>query len=470
MVKPIETIPEGVKHIHCIGIGGSGMFPLVQILHGRGYTITGSDNNESDIVNLERQMGIEVMMGQRAENIRGADLILYSAAIMDTNPELIAARESGLPLWERAKMLGAVSSWYSEALGVCGTHGKTTTTAMIVQILYMAGLDPSAVIGGKLRTIGGYGRSGATQRFVYEACEFKDTFLSTHPDIALVLNIDNDHMEYFHTVENAMKSYTRFAQKAHTVLYNGSDEKTCRAMEEAAGEGRTFLTFGWEDTNDYYPANLRHLGGLDRRFTLMFRGKPLTEIHLQIPGDHNILNAIAAAAGAMQLGATPEQAALLQDKGFARAFALRCLPREVARNLWSQAEFDTVTAKKLCELREQFWKDTVQLSPERMAVVLQELYARGATIVSNEHGYGIYFRKEDTLYFVEMMADSDRAAEILMEAAREKEVIVEKAVITVGAAQPLFLGEGTRQEYGMIRFDAEPFDVSESYLRLMLEN
>lgn len=309
MQKPIETIPQGVRHIHCIGIGGSGMFPLVQILHGRGYTITGSDNNESDIVELERQMGIEVTMGQCAENIRGADLILYSAAIMETNPELIAARESGLPLWERAKMLGAVSSWYSEALGVCGTHGKTTTTAMIVQILYMAGLDPSAVIGGKLRTIGGYGRSGATQRFVYEACEFKDTFLSTHPDIALVLNIDNDHMEYFHTVENAMKSYTRFAEKAHTVLYNGSDEKTCRAMAAAAGEGRSFLTFGWEENNDYYPANIRHLGGLDRRFTLMFRGKPLTELHLQIPGDHNILNAVAAAAGSMQLGATPEQAA-----------------------------------------------------------------------------------------------------------------------------------------------------------------
>ena len=309
MVKPIEKIPDGVKHIHCIGIGGSGMFPLVQILHGRGYTITGSDNNESDIVELERAMGIKVTMGQRAENIAGADLILYSAASMDTNPELIAARESGLPLWERARMLGAVSSWYSDALGVCGTHGKTTTTAMIVQILYMAGLDPSAVIGGKLRTIGGYGRSGKTQRFVYEACEFKDTFLSTHPDIALVLNIDNDHMEYFHTVENAMKSYTKFAEKAHTVLYNGSDEKTCRAMAEVTGEGRTFLTFGWEEKNDYYPANIRHLGGLDRRFTLMFRGKPLTEIHLQVPGDHNILNAVAAAAGAMQLGVTSEQAA-----------------------------------------------------------------------------------------------------------------------------------------------------------------
>ena len=143
--------------------------------------------------------------------------------------------------------------------------------------------------------------------------------------------------------------------------------------------------------------------------------------------------------------ATPEQAALLQDKGFARAFALRC------------------------ELREKFWPDTVQFTPERMAVVLGDLYSRGATIVANERGYGVYFRKEDTLYFVELMAEDDRAAEVLMEAAREKEVIVEKAVITVGAAQTLFLGEGTRQEYGMIRFDGEPFDVSESYMRLMLE-
>ena len=167
--------------------------------------------------------------------------------------------------------------------------------------------------------------------------------------------------------------------------------------------------------------------------------------------------------------ATPEQAALLQDKGFARAFALRCLPREVARNLWSQAEFDSVTAKKLCELRAKYWPDTVQLPPEQMGEVLRDLYSRGATIVSSEQGYGIYFRREDTLYFVEMMAENDRAAEVLMEAAREKEVIVEKAVITVGAAQNLFLGEGTRQEYGLIRFEGEPFDVSESYMRLMMD-
>ncbi len=164
------------------------------------------------------------------------------------------------------------------------------------------------------------------------------------------------------------------------------------------------------------------------------------------------------------------QQTLLQDKGFEKAFALRCLSRNIERNLWSQAEFDTITAKKLCELREHFWRDTVLISPERMCVVLGDLYSRGATIVTNEHAYGVYFRKEDTLFFVEMMADDDRSAEKLMEAAREKEVIVEKAVITVGASQTLFLGEGTRQDYGMIRFECEPFDVSESYMRLMLES
>lgn len=305
-MKQREIIPEGVKHIHCIGIGGSGMFPLVQILHKKGYQISGSDNNESDIVAAERAMGIPVVMGQKAENIEGADLILYSAAIMETNPELQAARESGIPLWERSRMLGAVSSWYEEALGVSGTHGKTTTTSMITQILFGAGLEPSAVIGGKLRAIGGYGRCGRSERFVYEACEFKDTFLDTHPDIALVLNIDNDHMEYFKTVENAMKSYTRFAEKAGTVLYNGSDCRTVRAMEAARGEGRTFYSFGWEETNDFFPTNIRHLGGLERRFDWMFRGECLCTVTLHIPGDHNILNAVAAAAGAYLMGASPE--------------------------------------------------------------------------------------------------------------------------------------------------------------------
>ena len=226
---------------------------------------------------------------------------------METNPELIAARASGIPLWERARMLGAVSSWYAEALGVSGTHGKTTTSAMITQILYGAGLEPSAVIGGKLRAIGGYGRCGASQRFVYEACEFRDTFLETHPDIAIILNIDNDHMEYFKTIENAMKSYTAFARKAKTVLYNGRDPRTVRAMEGARSAERQFYSFGWVPSCDFYPANIKHHGGMERSFDWMMRGECLCTITLHIPGDHNILNAVAAAAGAYLLGATPAE-------------------------------------------------------------------------------------------------------------------------------------------------------------------
>ena len=177
-----------------------------------------------------------------------------------------------------------------------------------------------------------------------------------------------------------------------------------------------------------------------------------------------------AARGAAFLAAAPaaEQAPLYAAQGFGRAFGLRCLTREVRRNLWSQAEFDAVTAKKLCELRRQYCPACVELDAGRMAVVLGDLYARGVTIVSNAHGYGLYFRREDTLYFIELMADDDRAAEVLMEAARQKEVVVEKAVVTVGESQPLFYGEGSRQEYGMIRFTGAPFDLSESYMRLML--
>ena len=205
---------EGKKHLHFIGIGGSGMFPLVQILHGQGYYITGSDNNESDIVKLVRGLGIEVMMGQRAENIEGADLIVYTAAIMDDNPELIAARASGVPLLERSDLLGLVTGRFEDAVCICGTHGKTTTTAMLTQILMDAGKDPSAVIGGKLKRIGGYGRVGSSQTLVCESCEFCDHFLKLHPDVAVILNVDEDHLDYFKNLDNIIRSFHTFAGMA----------------------------------------------------------------------------------------------------------------------------------------------------------------------------------------------------------------------------------------------------------------
>ena len=142
-MKNSIQIPPEVKRIHCIGVGGSGMFPIIQILLSQGYVISGSDNNESDILAMERQLGVTVTLGHSPENLQGAQLVLYSAAIMEDNPELAAARELGLPLWERARMLGALSSHYEESVGICGTHGKTTVTAMLTQILHGAGAAAS---------------------------------------------------------------------------------------------------------------------------------------------------------------------------------------------------------------------------------------------------------------------------------------------------------------------------------------
>ena len=212
------NILNGKKHIHFIGIGGSGMYPLAQILHSWGYYLTGSDNNETETLEAVRKLGIPVMLGQRAENIAGADLIVHTAAIMADNPELIAARASGVPVLERSELLGIVTSKYDNAICICGTHGKTTTTSMAAQILFTAGVDLSAFIGGKLPCIGGSGIAGKSDIMVCESCEFVDTFLKLYPDVAVILNVDADHLDYFGTLENVIKSFHKFAEKPDSDL------------------------------------------------------------------------------------------------------------------------------------------------------------------------------------------------------------------------------------------------------------
>lgn len=294
-------ILNGKKHIHFIGIGGSGMYPLAQILHARGFYLTGSDNNETETLQAVRDMGIPVFLGQRAENIQGADLIVHTAAIMADNPELIAAKASGVPVLERSELLGIVTSWYDNAICVAGTHGKTTTTSMVTQILFTAGIDLSAFIGGKLKCIHGSGRSGSSDIMTCEACEFVDTFLKLYPDIAVLLNIDADHLDYFKTVDNIIRSFHKFAQMTtKAIIYNGSDANTCKAVEGICG--KEMITYGLDNNCDYYPTEIRHISGLENRFTLMHQGKALGEITLHVAGEHNILNATAAAAAAMYVG------------------------------------------------------------------------------------------------------------------------------------------------------------------------
>lgn len=318
-----NSILNGKKHIHFIGIGGSGMYPLAQILHHEGYYLTGSDNNETDTLAAVRGMGIPVFLGQRAENIEGADLIVHTAAIMADNPELIAAKASGVPVLERCELLGIITRRYHHAVCVSGTHGKTTTSSILTQILMEAKADPTAVIGGKLPLIGGSGRAGSSDIMVCESCEYVDTFLHLDPDIAVILNIDEDHMEYFKTLERLIDSFRRFASMAtKSLIINGDDANTRKAAE---GLDKKTVTFGLSEQNDFYPADIQgHDGDVFYSYDLMRRGETLCRVKLHIPGRHNILNSLAAAAAAIEVGATPEQAAagIAGFRGAGRRFEL----------------------------------------------------------------------------------------------------------------------------------------------------
>ena len=247
---------EGVHRLHFIGIGGSGMFPLVQILATKGYTITGSDVNEGSIIESERNMGIQVFMGHKAENVLGADLVVYSAAIHGDNPEMQAAQAHGIRCVERSVMLGYVSRLYQNSICVSGTHGKTTTTSMITTMLELAGRDPAAVIGGKLPLIHGYGKAGTGSEIVVEACEFSETFLQLTPAISIILNIDNDHLDYYGTLGKLKFAFRRFALLTqHTVIANLDDANT---RDVVGGVDRPVRTFAINNPEaDYTAVNIK---------------------------------------------------------------------------------------------------------------------------------------------------------------------------------------------------------------------
>lgn len=305
-MNDIDSLLKEIKRIHFIGIGGSGMCPLAEILHDLGYKISGSDNNPGDNIDKLRGLGIPVTMGQKAENIKGAEMIVYTAALLSDNPELTAAKESGIPTFERSKLFGAITRIYPNCIGVCGTHGKTTTTSMISQILIMADKDPTLVIGGRLPLIDSHGRVGHTENMVCEACEFVDTFLDLTPDVALILNIDEDHLDYFKTLENIIKSFHKFAASAtKTIIYNGDDENTLRAIEGI--EGKNMISFGRKSTNDYTADNITYNRGSFAEFDVIYKGEKLAHVKLNIPGEHNISNTLSAFAAAMLCGCTPEE-------------------------------------------------------------------------------------------------------------------------------------------------------------------
>lgn len=319
----IDSLLKESKRIHFIGIGGSGMCPLAEILISLGYSVSGSDNNDTETFRRIEREGAKVYLGQKKENLTDdIQLVIYTNAILKGNEELEWAKEH-FPCFERADLLGAVSRIFSNCIGVCGTHGKTTTTSMTTQILLEAGLDPSAVIGGKLPAIDAYGRFGKSQNFVCESCEFNNTFLKMNADIAVVLNIDEDHLDFFKNLDNIKKSFHQFCENTtRTIIYNGDDANTLDTVKDI--KDKKMISFGKSDGCQWQTKNVNVPGGFSSDFDVYHDGEFLCHAEISVPGEHNVLNALAAFAAAYESGADVQSICrgLKAFKGASRRFEL----------------------------------------------------------------------------------------------------------------------------------------------------
>lgn len=300
-----NTTENNKESIHFIGIGGSGMSGLARVLARQGVAVTGSDLRESSVLEaLRREGGIRAEAGHDAKNLNDATLVVASAAVKKDNPEIAAARDRGIPIISRAEMLGRLMARYPRSVAITGTHGKTTTTGMTATVLEAGGLDPTVLIGGDLPAYGGNARLGGSDVFLAEACEAYDSFLDLDPQIAVVTNVEADHLDYYGDLNNVLRSFRKFlSQVTGTAILCGYDKNVqaltadLRAMPRSP-EIVTFAVGGDVTLRTEDP-------DVDSRtpsYTAVWKGEPLGRVTLQVPGWHNLANSLAAAAVGLTLG------------------------------------------------------------------------------------------------------------------------------------------------------------------------
>lgn len=287
------------KHVHLVGIGGVSMRPLGLVLKGMGMLVTGSDMNASVSTDELIAKGIHVAIGHSEENVIGADCVIRTAAAHNDNPEIAAARSMGIPMFERAQAWGVIMQAYQNAVCISGTHGKTTTTSMVTHILMAANADPTVMIGGYLPLLRAGHRVGHGDTIVLESCEYCDSFLNFFPTLAVILNIEADHLDYFKDLADVQKSFRSFAQlSTGKVLANADDPHVRQALA-----GMEYISFGLEESNLVHPVNV----SADwRHFDVVCGEKVYCHLDLAVIGKHNALNALAAAGTAWLMGIDPE--------------------------------------------------------------------------------------------------------------------------------------------------------------------
>ena len=300
------------RRVHLAGIGGVSMSPLAEVLHGMGLAVQGSDRNDGPAVAHLRAMGVSVAIGHDEKNIQGAEFLIRTAAIHDDNPEIAAARRAGIPVFERAEAWGAMMQQYENAICIAGTHGKTTTTSMTTHIFMAAGADPTVMIGGTLPMLHSGYRVGKGDTIILESCEYCNSFLSFFPTVAVVLNVEEDHLDFFRDLDDIKASFRRFAQLVPPdgrIVANADNPGAMDALKDLP-----LFTFGCGDKADCQAKNFTWNHGRPS-FDVVMDGKPFTRLNLSVAGMHNVYNALAAASAAYVLG-VPERAIRLGLEGF----------------------------------------------------------------------------------------------------------------------------------------------------------
>lgn len=315
-------LSKNIKTVHFIGIGGISMSGLAQILLTRGYKVQGSDIQYSSLIEKLEKNGAVVNIPHNAANVHGADLVIYTSAVKDDNPEIIEAKKLNIPLMDRATLLGKVMKEYSYRIAVAGCHGKTTSTSMISIIFKNAGLDPTILLGGELDSIGGNVRIGDGQYFITEACEYMENFLKFYPFYGVILNIDEDHLDYFKDIEHIKETFIKFVKliPQEGCLAVCADNKN--AMDVIPYAKCSIVTFGIDNDADYMAKDIEFNDLGHPSFKVYKKGQCIGSCKLQIPGQHNILNALSAYAVSDFFGISSDvvSKSLMEFKGTHRRF------------------------------------------------------------------------------------------------------------------------------------------------------
>ena len=444
-------------HVHFIGIGGISMSGLAEILLKEGFTVSGSDNKASDLTDQLAAHGARIMIGQRAENILpGTGLVVYTAAIHPDNPEWQAAKAAGIPMLSRAEFLGQLMDNYARSVAVAGTHGKTTTTSMIAHILLAANADPTISVGGMLSSIGGNIRVGGSDVFLTEACEYTNSFLNFHPKYSIILNIEEDHMDFFKDLQDIRHSFHAFAANTRengTLILNGAIQDP---EEITGGLSCRTVTFGVRGTEDYTAADISYDERACASFTWIGHGKTGGHIRLHVPGSHNIANALAAIAFAAEAGIDAEtiRQGLESFGGTARRFEYKGNlggitivddyahhPTEIRATLTAAKNYPhnrivCVFQPHTYSRTKAFWKEFVQALSLADLVVLADVYAARETdtlgIRSEDLAKEIRRQGTECCYFPTF----DGIEKFLL-----KECINNDLLITMGAGDVYKVGE-----------------------------